>query len=790
VTGPWGWEVLTFDINGDPLGDSNSNGKPDIMVSAGLPKRITVIVKVPEDAKPRQNETTIITIQSSFNPHFIDRATLITRVSIFETVTFPVNSFVIPMDDKQNDILRAFGFVHALLRNGTAIYRIIEPPDIIIPTTVYPSSVFFYGGPILVMPSDANTVNSVYSDFSSVTIDTTIGSFTSDRVDVIYKPTRILVIYGSWGRTQDVLDGMGIPYTMVFTTDVQNDPDMLFDYDLIVDDCPGWGGNVPAQIGNNMRQVAERGGEVIFTDIALLDMDDVFPGYIPVTSNIDGTWPCSVYNIPEFPGQYYGPEVLDIYTMSGGQIMMTPSNPDVRIMVDCPTYGGGSDTDNYRVLAAYFYYGSGSANNVPGIVEGFGYHPGDQPPDARILASIFFGNKFVHLPPPPKIPEFVPPVLYIDVKGEDIVLNWTQTTREGLSHYLIYRSISQVDFDFSDVWINTSQHDDNGIIPLRTTWNDTNAASGSSPPEYYYVIRTVFETGEISYTSRTVGKWTRTFPVGISTFSLPLEPLSELTIDHCLNNMNARYIKWMDPGFHIWMKHGDGGINDTQMQVGEGYCVEFDFITNYTFTGMPGAMIMYDDNSEFLGFNPDSEAKNIIITVESNGDVSLSWPQAASMASGDTYEVYFSYRRDGFFGTFGIDYLPVGSPLSFGTTFIMHFGAQANNPGSRLYYIVVPFNGHGIRGASTYSRGVWTEEYLAQYDTIGIPLKLTNFPMADWFCDNVPDCVGINYFIFNEQRWGWHSTIMPEGAYDVILEMLTGYQISTSIATKFTFIGV
>jgi hypothetical protein len=31
---------------------------------------------------------------------------------------------------------------------------------------------------------------------------------------------------------------------------------------------------------------------------------------------------------------------------------------------------------------------------------------------------------------------------------------------------------------------------------------------------------------------------------------------------------------------------------------------------------------------------------------------------------------------------------------------------------------------------------------------------------------------------------------MPEGAFDVILEMGVGYQISTSGPTKFTFIGV
>jgi len=576
---------------------------------------------------------------------------------------------------------------------------------------------------------------------------------------------------------------MEIPFTMVYTSDVENDPNMLFNYDLIVDDCPGWGGNVPSAVASNMQSIAEQGGEVIFTDIALLDLDAVFPGHIPVTSNIDGPWPCSVYRIPEFPGQYYGPTTLDIFTMTAGQIMMAPTDPNVRIMVDCDNYGG-----NYRVLAAYFYYGPGGHSG--GVVEGFGYHPGDQPPDARILASIFFGNKFVHLPPQPIIPDIIPPTLYIKAVGDDIILNWTQPTTEGLSHYLIYRSTSQTGFDFSNVWVNTSLHNDSGIIPLRTTWNDTGAAFGNAPQEYYYVIRTVFNTGGISYTSRTVGKWTKMIKKGVSTFSLPLTPLDNITIDYCLNEMNARYIKWMHPGLHKWMKHGDGGVNDTQIKVGEGYEVKLDSQTNYTFTGMPGAMIMYDDDTGFFGFNPDSEAKNLTVVVEPNGDVNLTWQEPITMGLNDSYEVYYSNTRDGFFGTLGVDYFPVCPPVGFGTNTVTHNGALANDPGARLYYMVVPYNVMSVKGASTYSIGIWTEEYLPQYDTFGIPLKLSDYQTADWYCDNIPDAVGMNYYIHIEQRWCWHSKRMPAGAYDFMLVMGEGYQISTSNATKFTFIGV
>jgi len=226
------------------------------------------------------------------------------------------------------------------------------------------------------------------------------------------------------------------------------------------------------------------------------------------------------------------------------------------------------------------------------------------------------------------------------------------------------------------------------------------------------------------------------------------------------------------------------------MKRGEGYEVKFSSQTNYTFTGMPGAMISYDDDTGFLGFDPATEAKNLTVSVEPNGNVTLTWDEPASMNSGDWYEVYYSTTRDGFFGNFNMSYFLVCPPVYFGNNTTTHIGASANDPGTRLYYMVVPFNTSGIRGASTYSIGIWIEEFLSQYDTIGIPLKLSADHTGDWYCDNIPSTVGINYYIYSEQRWGWHSTRMPAGAYDPMLVMAEGYQISTSNATKFIFIGV
>ena len=245
--------------------------------------------------------------------------------------------------------------------------------------------------------------------------------------------------------------------------------------------------------------------------------------------------------------------------------------------------------------------------------------------------------------------------------------------------------------------------------------------------------------------------------------------------------MGANYIRHMDITTHAWVD------SNLAMEVGKGYEVNFDAATKYTFTGMPGAMILYDDAS--FGFDTAiGEANSLRAAVDVFGNVTLNWAQPESMNSGYEYHVLRSETRDGFWGIEGVDYEQIAT-LPYDSLFYQDIGIA--NVGTEYYYMVVPVNlTTGDRGSSSYSIGVWTASYSDKYDTFGIPLKLSSYQTADWYCDNIPDTVGINYYIINEQRWGWHSKRMPVGAYDPVLKMAEGYQISTSSATKFTFIGV
>jgi len=331
----------------------------------------------------------------------------------YATMSFPVDSWVIPMDGKQSDRLKAFGLVHLIARRGGVVYRIIEPPDVSLCTQLEPSGVVFLGGPLLVLPGDEAILRSAQGEFGSVTVLRLTKGFTSDRVCEIRRGTSILLVQGSFGRTELVLSEMGIPYTVAQRADVATNPQMLGDFDLIVDDCPGWRAGVPPEVISAMRDRVATGGEIIFTDIAIDDLDQVFPGRCVPIDNADGTWDFVFSNPGEFLTQYSGPPTLALATRGGGVVVASVSE-DVTVFLESQAYGNPGGP---AIAGFYFSYWDG-------IVEGLAFHPPDQESESsRILASAVFGNKFVHSAPvvPTPRPSPTPGAVCVD---------WEEYTRE------------------------------------------------------------------------------------------------------------------------------------------------------------------------------------------------------------------------------------------------------------------------------------------------------------------------------------------------------------------------
>jgi hypothetical protein len=249
-------------------------------------------------------------------------------------------------------------------------------------------------------------------------------------------------------------------------------------------------------------------------------------------------------------------------------------------------------------------------------------------------------------------------------------------------------------------------------------------------------------------------------------------------------DMGARYIKWMHQSNLVWMKYGEGDTDDTQLMVGEGYEIAFSGQTKYTFLGMPAEQIQYREGA-FVGFDYATESTSLeVFSVnDATGDVQLIWDQADFMGPGQYYHLYRSTTRDGFDD--GSASLLVN--LTWGTQFYMDGGAA--QPGTQYYYMVYPVNENGVKGVSTYSLGVFTTDILPGYDTIGIPFLLEFIETLDWYCSKIDNSVGINYFLESSQRWNWHSTAMPAGAFDPQMLNAMGYQVSTTAGSKLTFVS-
>ncbi|TET90502.1 MAG: hypothetical protein E3J35_06440 [Methanomassiliicoccales archaeon] len=151
------------------------------------------------------------------------------------------------------------------------------------------------------------------------------------------------------------------------------------------------------------------------------------------------------------------------------------------------------------------------------------------------------------------------------------------------------------------------------------------------------------------------------------------------------------------------------------------------------------------------------------------------------MAEASKYLIFRSGRRD---GLHDLSLLPIANTTE---TYWIDSDVIGNGR-SEYYYMVIPVDSSGGLGSSTYSVGIFTEEYQSGTDAFALPLKLLESHSLDWYCDNIPNVVGIVHLM--KGYWRLHAIEMPEGVYDAIATLAEGYQISfNETTTTFTFIG-
>ncbi|MEE9116382.1 MAG: hypothetical protein V3U09_05730, partial [Thermoplasmata archaeon] len=354
----------------------------------------------------------------------------------------------------------------------------------------------------------------------------------------------------------------------------------------------------------------------------------------------------------------------------------------------------------------------------------------------------------------------------------DIRLDWTPPDEPTVSHYLIYRSVDQRDFDFTGPIHDTS----NDVNPRRSDWLDAGAADASAPREYYYTVRAVDNGGSLSNTSNTAGKWTRTFEAGLNAFSLPLEPYHSLNMSELGNAIpNAEFIRRIRSDGE-WDTHTvgtKGTVSEEEALVGKGYEISVSKETRYTFVGLPGSMISFHEGfGDAVGFR-----KSLVANVQSS-DITIAWQ---SLSGASEYEVYWSTSRDGLFNE---ALQPVATVPASLNQFV---DVGAVLPGTEHYYWVVPIDSAGKRGSSTYSVGVWIGNYQKGSDTISSPLKLMIQISIDELCDMNEEVVGMAYLI--KGVWKFHSREMPASVYNSVFLQGQGFQISNENDVQLVFIG-
>jgi hypothetical protein len=404
-------------------------------------------------------------------------------------------------------------------------------------------------------------------------------------------------------------------------------------------------------------------------------------------------------------------------------------------------------------------------------------------PDARV-SYIKWNNQYVihpfpevmvHVILPPIDPTAIGPPKDLRTSVEsktDILLDWTPPDEPTISHYLIYRSMGQRNFDFTSPIHDTS----NDVDPRRTDWLDKGAADVSAPREYYYVVRAVDNGGSVSNTSNTAGKWTRTFEAGLNAFSLPLEPYFPLNVGELGSEIpKAEFIRRVrsDGGWDTHTVGTKGAIADEEALVGKGYEISVSGQTSYTFVGFPGSMMSFHEGfGDVVGFR-----KGLLADVQGS-DITITW---LSLSGASEYEIYRSSTRDGLFD----EALQPAATVPASLDYYVDNGALLS--GTEYYYWVVPIDSAGNAGSSTYSIGVWIGIYQKGSDTISSPLKLRVQIWIDGLCELNEDIVGIAYLI--KDVWKFHSREMPASVYNTAFEQAFGYQISNENDVQLVFIG-
>jgi hypothetical protein len=383
------------------------------------------------------------------------------------------------------------------------------------------------------------------------------------------------------------------------------------------------------------------------------------------------------------------------------------------------------------------------------------------------------------------LPEPPSPWLFADDSTGNITIGWNRVDDDEIQGYNIYWADSPEELNFSllqaSVWSNTD--------PIAYLHQNGIGLS----QEVYYSVRSVDVRGWEGPSSYIIGKYTKTYPQGYSTFSLPLEPFetrmaSWYTLD--MPSSFAGAIFGYDYSSQSWIGHAKKvhqGVDDFPLVMGEGYMLYAHEEFNHTFVGRPGTTIRFLDgalNDPHIG-TEQGFRESLSLEVVPEG-LRLEWNATQSVDMGILFQPYESVSHYNIYRALNRTGFDFENPYaSTSDTFFTDNAVQNDE----YYYMVIPANAMGREGSGTFSIGIVILSHSGGYSTMALPLKMERNELASWYISNASNASSIFYYDLATRRWVGHAREVSEWADNTDLVLGDGYIIYVYDALKVGVIG-
>jgi hypothetical protein len=360
------------------------------------------------------------------------------------------------------------------------------------------------------------------------------------------------------------------------------------------------------------------------------------------------------------------------------------------------------------------------------------------------------------------------PTLTVLVGGDR--LNWSEVP--DAAAYNIYGGSDPLAVDFDS--------------PLNSgPWDGPPFDHQPTSGEFYYVVTSLDARGWEGPTSTIVGRYAKDFPRGYSTFSLPLEPFGTLRAHDLVGGTEllrtqGDVIFEYDADRQDWRGHAAGmpeRIANFALEMGRGYMLFLNDPGTYVFVGRPGADIRFLDfpgDPRLGASDADVNAtgfQSSLILAADGANIQLTWTaaedQSATLSPFETPDVYRVYRSERRGGPY-VDIADVP-----GTEY-----TDLNVTAGEYYYYIVPVNGQGREGSSSYATGIMWFPLTRGYTAFGLPFPSAEVTVTDLMTgQDLTDPAVVFGYDVADQSWMGHTLRMPRGAVEFLVTHTEGYYV-------------